>query len=68
MSLLLLLRANTGAVAAVCLNADGSLTHKASASGTDRKLYLNAGTLFARLSAVAGDRLVSQNSGGLVAT
>lgn len=67
MSLLLLLRPGTG-VAAVCLNADGSLTYRATTNSADMKLYLNSGELFARLTAIAGDRLVSQSSGELVAT
>jgi hypothetical protein len=55
-------------VAAVCVNNDGSMTYKPAATGSDKKLYLNAGFLFARLSAVGGDRIVTLNAGGFIAT
>ena len=56
-----------GNIAAVCLNADGSLTYRLAATGSDRKLYLNAGSLYARLSPIGGDRAVSLSAGSLVA-
>lgn len=67
MSLLLLFRsAEGGTVAAVCVNVDGSLTYKPAATGADMKLYVNAGALYARLSAVGGDQVVGLNAGELV--
>jgi hypothetical protein len=57
-----------GTVAAVCVNNDGSMTYKPAATGSDKKLYLNTGFLFARLSAVGGDRIVTLNAGGFIAT
>lgn len=54
-----------GTVAAVCLNVDGSLTYRPTATGSDKKLYMNAGVLYARLSATGGDKLVSLSSGAL---
>lgn len=57
-----------GTVAAVCLNVDGSLVFKPAASGSDNKIYSNSGQLFARLSAVGGDKLVSLASGVLTAS
>lgn len=67
MSLLLLLRPSS-TTAAVCLNTDGSLVYKSAATGTDNKLYLNTGGLYARLAPIAGDKVVSISSGNMVAT
>lgn len=70
MSLLLLLRSPTGGgtVAAIVVNADGSLTYKPSATGSDKKLYLNAGLLYGRLTVVGGDKIVTISAGNWVAT
>lgn len=58
----------TSTVAAVCLNFDGSLTYNPTAGGSDKKLYQNTGGLFARLSAISGDKLISLSAGQLTAT
>jgi hypothetical protein len=68
MSLLLALTTGTVTVAAICINTDGSLVFKTQATGTDNKLYLNGGDIFARLAAVGGDKVLTLSSGQLVAT
>lgn len=54
-------------VAALCLNSDGSLTYRPAATESDKKIYMNTGQLFARLSAIGGDKLVALSNGGMVA-
>lgn len=68
MTLLVILRSpGVSTVAAVCLNANGSLTYKPAASNVDNKIYSNNGQLFARLSAGVGDKLVYLAAGVLTA-
>jgi hypothetical protein len=53
---------------AICINTDGSLVYKPTATASDNKLYLNNGEVYARLIAVGGDRLLSLAAGQVTAT
>ncbi len=55
-------------VPGVCLGADGVLTYTLAIGEGDRKLYLNAGQLYARQVAISGDKLVTLGTGALFAT
>jgi hypothetical protein len=69
MSLLLALTTSGSVtVAAICLNPDGSLTFRPAATETDKKLYLNGGQIYARLTASGGDKILTISSGNIVAT
>lgn len=50
---------------AICL-VGGTLVFKTLAEGADLKVYLNGGQLFARLSAIAGDKLATINASGIL--
>lgn len=70
MSLLLALVVGSvgGTVQAICINPDGSLTYRTTAGSSDMKLYLNNGQIYARLSPIGGDKILTISSGNIVAT
>jgi len=68
MSLLLALQGGAVTVQAICINTDGSLTFKTNAGSSDNKLYLNNGQIYARLTAIGGDKILTISSGNIVAT
>jgi hypothetical protein len=69
MSLLLALATGGSVtVAAICLNSDGSIIYKTAATSSDNKLYLNSGQIYARLTAIGGDKILTISSGNIVAT
>ena len=63
-----LLRPNATSFLALCLDSSGVLTYKLAATSADSKVYLNQGQLYSRLTAIAGDKLVTLISGALTAT
>lgn len=55
-------------VQAICINLDGSLIFRVDAGSTDNKLYLNNGSIYARLSPIGGDKILTISSGVITAT
>lgn len=55
-------------VQALCLDSSGSIIYNLFAGLTDKKLYLNSGVVYARLSPIVGDKVLRLSSGDIVAT
>lgn len=53
---------------ALCIDENGNMVFKLTATPSDYKLYLNAGEIYRRLFPVSGDKILTVDNGQLIAT
>lgn len=58
----------TNISSAICIDSIGQLIFKTTATSSDKKLYLNNGNVYSRLTPTAGDKVLTLSSGQITAT